>query len=161
MPKRTAMAMLAVLLLAAATGLAPAESFARTKKILPSSFQPGRPSAPGDYQRTPGYIAGLIPSGVLFVAPVRLPVGSRITNVKLSLKGSVDGTTVFLGRKRFAEGEETLLFQSVPPPGATWQLLDLPLDANADRIVRAGYTYYLAVTVYQSAQFGGIQIGYK
>jgi hypothetical protein len=142
------------------------EAVGRVRSVWPGAFRLSmNPGAADWYLQTDGYIQNEAVSGLtaapVFFAPLKLPVGSRMTAVKVSGIALGGDIQVYLGRRKIGANEEGLLFDTLTADAVgDWRFEALSFLGGADRKIRPGYKYFIAVTVNRGTKFGGLQVSY-
>jgi len=100
-----------------------------------------------------------------FSAPLKLPVGTRITKVTYYHLGLSSGayTYIYIARVKMGNGSEDVWAQSSEDSTGTIIPVDVPLsvDPIGDPIIRPGYRYYVIVNANDASAIFGVKINYR
>ena len=141
--------------------MTPAVAQAGSIKIWPDQLKADDP--PGiTYYQTPYTLAA---ENCTFRAPITLPVGARITKITYYRVGYAQTSTWFnLGRiKMGTTGDDLAYILEQYSTNTDIEAVNVPFyaDPPADRVIRAGYRYFIEVNSTGWAQFRGAKIDYQ
>jgi hypothetical protein len=151
-----------ILLLAAPPG-----ALAAKKTIKPLQFKLLTNPASQVYWQTPvsiGADATSVSTG--FIAPLKLPVGAKITGLKYWHTGNAPGTicSIYYADESTDWNNEVLVIQAdsdaTTPPFSPVEV-DGTLQAGVDNVVRKGRKYMVTLMAWSNSFVWGVEVTYK
>jgi hypothetical protein len=126
-------------------------------QIWPDQLKPEEPVT--------GYIQNYLQVGNgAFSAPLKLPVGARITKATYYHQGYGGAfTNIYITRVKMGGVPEDVMLQTSEDSTGEIIPVDVPIsvDPIGDPIIRAGYRYYVQVNANDSSYIWGVKINYR